>query len=217
MTSPLRWLLGLLCCLPAAGCCSIAQAMTALFCGPSKTPWLRVSYRTPGAALLTFQKAVARDDVGVIYNSISPDWKRRDGFGRFEAEKVWKILKQKYPGIHTVGLAKIVQTPIQEPTLVEHILEVAFHQFRVRLKRYEYWRVVVPGPDPEEPIPKGAFLSSFSQNLRITHQSETSTVDVHIPGIEAEELIAEDILEVTLGREWKVDLFVPVATNKTKE
>ena len=122
MTLHPRWLLGLLCCLPAAGCCSIAQGMTALFCGASKEPWATVSYRTPKEALRTFQEAVAREDVDVIYRSLSKDLKRRWRIGLLEAHAAWAKVKEHVPGIHVVGLAKIVATPIQEPTVVEHVL-----------------------------------------------------------------------------------------------
>ena len=77
MTLHPRWLLGLLSCLPAAGCCSIAQGMTALFCGASKEPWATVSYRTPKEALRTFQEAIGREDLDVFYKSLSADFKRR--------------------------------------------------------------------------------------------------------------------------------------------
>ena len=211
MTPHSRWLLGLLCCLPAAGCCAIAQGMTALFCGASEEPWATVSYRTPKEALWTFQQAVAREDVDVIYKSLSRDFKRRHGIGILEAKLAWKKIKKEIPGIHSVGLAKIVATPIQEPTVVEHVLEVAFHRFRVKLKRYQYWSVVVPGPD--QPIPHGDYLPSFTGKLRILHRDDTSTLDVHLSDVEIEDLHAEDIIEITLGREWKVDLFEPVTEN----
>lgn len=214
MTPHPRWLLGLLCCLPAAGCCSISQGMVALFCGASEDPWAKVTYRTPKEALRTFQAAVGREDVDVIYKSLSKDFKRRHGIGILEAKLAWQKIKEQIPDIHMVELAKVVATPIQQPAVVEYVLEVAFHRFRVRLKRYHYKSVVVLGPDPDQPIPHGDYLAGFSQHLQIRHRGEVSDVRVDIADLEIEDLQDEDIIEITLGREWKVDLFEPVTENK---
>lgn len=210
MTRALHWLPGLLCCLSLVGCCAISQGMVALFCGPSTDPWVKVSYRTPKEALETFQAAVAREDADVISQSLSPDFKRSRGLGRMEVGVVLAWLKKEFPGFHTLGLAKIVATPTQQPTVVEHILEVAFHRFRVRLKRYTFKRVVVAVPGLDEPIPKGDYLPDFSRNLRIIPREETSTVEVRDLEVDVPDLLAENILEVTLGRTWKVDLLKPV-------
>lgn len=217
MKPHLRWLPGLLCCicgLPLAGCCAIAQGMTALFCGAREEAWPTVSYRTPREARLTFQEAVARDDSLVIYKSWSQDFKQRWGLGILEHEVAWRKIRTEIPGIHTLGLAKVVATPRQEDTVVEYVLEVAFHRFRMVLKRYNYYSVVVPGPEPDQPIPKGDYLPDFSRNLRIRHRGEMSDLAVQISDLEIPGLLAEDILEVTLGREWKVDLFEPATEEK---
>ena len=203
------WLPLLLCCLPC-GCCSISQGLTALFCGPSEEPWATVSYRTSAEALKTFQAAIAREDVDIIYKSLSKDLKRRWGVGRLEAEVAWAQIKKQQPGIHVVGLARIVATPpSQDPTVVEHDLEVAGQQFRVRLKRYNYWSVVVA--DEDGPIPYGDYVPRLSpKHLRIRRVGNTSAVQAHIPEVEIPRLRLEDVIEVTVGREWKVDGFGPV-------
>ena len=207
MTSLKRWLPSLLlCCL--SGCCSLSQGMVALFCGPSQGPWAKVSYRTPEEALKTFQAAVAREDVEVIYKSLSPDWKRREGFGVMEAHLVWEKLKEKYPGIHALGLAQVIATPTQEPKVVEYDLEVAFQQFRVRLKRYAYFSVVVAGEDG--PVPHGDFVPRLQRHAFIRPGAEISRVQVSIPEVEIPNLRLEDVIQITVGREWKVDAFGPV-------
>ncbi len=207
MTSLKRWLPSLLlCCL--SGCCSLSQGMVALFCGPSQDPWATVSYRTPQEALKTFQAAMAREDAEVIYKSLSPDFKRREQVGKIETHLILEWLKKEYPGIHVVGLAKIIATPTQEPKVVEYDLEVASQRFRVRLKRYAYWSVVVAGEDG--PVPHGDFVPRLQRHAVIRPGADISRVQVSIPEVEISNLRLEDVIEITVGREWKVDAFGPV-------
>lgn len=212
MTPSLRWLPGLLCCLSFAGCCSISQGMVALFCGPSTEDWTTVSFATAENTRKTFQQAIARDDSLVIYRCWSEDFKRAYGLGILEHEVAWAKIKKQIPGIYALGKAQVVATPVQEATVVEYILEVAFHRFRMRLKRFNYSRVVVPGPG--QPIPKGRYLKDFSRNLVIRHGDESSTLEVRNLEVDVPDLLVEDVSEVTLGREWMVDLFEPVTDTK---
>jgi hypothetical protein len=183
--------------------------MTALFCGPRKEPWPTVSYRTSDEALRTFQEAIAREDKDIIYKSLSEDLKRRWQIGRLEVEYAYEKIKEQVPGIHTVGLAKIVATPLQKPTVVEHELEVAFHRFRVKLKRHNYWNVLVAGE--EGPIPHGDYVRTLSPTiLQIRGGADTSAVQIRIQEVEIPHLRLDDVIEITVGREWKVDAFGPV-------
>ena len=65
--------------------------------------------------------------------------------------------------------------------------------------------------DEDGPIPYGDYVPRLSpKHLRIRRVGNTSAVQAHIPDTEIPRLRLEDVIEVTVGREWKVDGFGPV-------
>lgn len=99
--------LGLLLLLPTGGCCSLAR----LFCGPDRSPWVSVSYRTAEETLRTFLEALRRDDREQVYLCLSPGFKAKNGLTSVSSNAAWEKLTEQVPHLHMAGYAEVPAAP----------------------------------------------------------------------------------------------------------
>ena len=57
----------------SSGCCTMAR----LFCGPDRTPWISIDFRSPEHTTRTLLEALRRDDAEVVYACLSDAYRRR--------------------------------------------------------------------------------------------------------------------------------------------
>lgn len=145
--------LSLLCvsALPLAGCCSIARA----WCGPDKSPWISVEFRTPELATRTLLEALRRDEPEVVYDALSDDLRNELGINGMALELAWTRIKEQYPYLHVAGYADVPAAAISpKGTTATITVTVEGNPLEVGLVRQTYWelRYQRPGEDltPEQ-------------------------------------------------------------------
>ncbi len=195
-------LLPLLLLLVTPGCCSLSMGLSALFCPPRPDPWVSISFATPEETIDTFLGAIARDDIEVIYLCLSEDFKAEKDISNVDAAIAWKMLKEEVPGIHLADQAKRKSLQIQGGTRAVAALELASNKMILRLSRQDFWslRTQFDG-DPEE---HGEFIPQLGSHIAAFPMDDKSSIRVLIPGIDIRNLQTSEIVELRLGREWKV-------------
>lgn len=220
MPHRLRAVAALLLLLSVSGCCTISLGLASLFCGPRQDPWVEISYRTPRDALETFVAAVARDDVDTICRTLSYEFKSQQLIGEIECDIAWGKLKEQIPGIHLVDQAEI-SAPAELPgRRVGYTLTIAGSQIEVLLREQLYWEVIYAS-DPGEVI-RGELRGGDFGEVLIDYSGIVDDLDDHMTlNIEGNETVItallrlpipstrDQILSATVGREWKVDAFIP--------
>lgn len=180
-------------------CCNLAT----YFCGPDRTDWAPISYRTHPEALQTFQEAVRRDNVRVICESLAPELKARWRLpGCFEAAVAWQRVKEQAPGAHMLGRADITGPEQLSGTRVRYRLEVGSVAVNVELVRLAYAGVHYDHDGEQEPRERYLESNSINDLVRVSRQGLDSTVQLHINEVELPD--NANITRVIAAYEWKV-------------
>jgi hypothetical protein len=186
------------------GCCTLAR----LFCGPDTSPWVHRSLRTPGAALATFLEAVRREDRGVIYECLGDRLKASLGLtGRIEVDLAYDTLKERVTGLHLLGYARVEEVRGGGlPGTVDYVIEAHGHRLVATFGEYSYWTVWVDevAEDGERrPQAYGGSIADLRRSVRLDQERGTLLVQVRSSSLPSAP--EEDLREVTVGTEWKLD------------
>lgn len=199
--SPLHRAVLWLCLLPCGGCCTLAS----LFCGPDRSQWVSESYRSPAAAVATFQEAIRRDDATVAYRCLSESLKKREGIlDQVIATAAWQKLQQNIPALHLLGEADRSEAQELPGGRVRYVLSRAGHRVQVDLCSQPLLRVdwSTPGGDDVS----ARYEPSLQPFLRIEGSGLDSTVILRIPDADLPGgLEALALRRVEAGIEWKVE------------
>jgi len=150
LATPLRLLPLLL--LP--GCCSLAR----LFCGPDTTAWVQIDYGTPTATVQTLVEAIRRDAPDVVYECLAASYRREQNLDSTTMAVVWQQLRERVPGLHLAGYAKVPVLPMLDGERAVCELLVEGHTLRLELQREAHWEIAYrrrdgsPGRD-RRPVP----------------------------------------------------------------
>lgn len=188
--------------LPAPGCCTLAR----LFCGPDDSEWVQIDFRTPRAGLATFMEAVRRDDCRVIYDSLAETFKERQSLGLFEGCVFWERLKEGQSGLHLLGYAQVTELE-SRPRRAAYELEYSGYRFRVELVQQQLWAFFTDLEHTPE-ISRFADISDLVQWPRTDGQSVV--IQLPDPADLGPIVELDDVLEISIAREWKVDRFAQV-------
>lgn len=199
--------------LPTGGCCTLAR----WFCGPDTSPWVSVSYDTPAATLQTFLEAIRRANPDQIYLCFGQRFKEQRGIDNLVSNMAWERLQREVPGLHLAGYAKVPDAPQrQQDRGVSYELDLDGRILRIDLVRQAYWRVRYQKPDGREGE-DGRNLAHDSLNgfarieaagldpLDGEPQSRILLDPLTVVHPSADQLELEQVQEVTLAREWKID------------
>ena len=146
--------------LPMTGCCSLAR----LFCGPDRSDWISVDYRTPELAVRTLLEAFRRDDPQIVYLSISNGFRKRLGVDALTAELAWPKIREQNPGLHLAGYAEVPTPTLRGLDRADVVLDIEGNRVELRLVRQSYWEVRYRRPgggDGDEPAAVGRPIPSF--------------------------------------------------------
>ena len=182
-----------------SGCCDLAL----YFCGPDKSHWTPISYRTPQEALETFREAVRRDNVRIICESLSSELKERWGLpGCFEAAVAWERIKERAPGTHMLGRADVTGPERLSATRVRYRLEVGGVTVDIELARLAYAGVRFAYEGDQEPRDRNLESGTIDDLVRVTQQGFDSTVELRIDQLDLPN--DAEITHVVASYEWKV-------------
>lgn len=137
--------------LPLTGCCSVARA----WCGPDRSPWISVEFRTPELAARTLLEALRRDEPQVVYDALADELRAQLGVDGLAIELAWPKIKQQVPYLHVAGYAE-VSPAVLGPGGDTATIAVEFdgRRLQMALVRQAYWelRYRRPGADlrPEQ-------------------------------------------------------------------
>lgn len=125
------------------GCCSLAR----LFCGPDSTAWVQIDYRTPTATVTTLVEAIRRDAPDVVYECLAASYRREQGLDSTSMAVVWQQLRERVPGLHLAGYAKVptIQSPDGRRASCELLVEG--HRLQLELQREAHWEIDYRRPD----------------------------------------------------------------------
>lgn len=189
--------------LVTTGCCPMAQ----FFCGPDQSPWVDKSYATPQVAVATFLEAIRRDDSRQIYQSLSENFKVREGLpGALEFELAWRQLRKRYGYLHMLGTADVRRASQISQQLVSFELLLAGHHIRIDLRRQDYLSLSYEVDGLIEPLREGRYVDSLDPFLQILPPTDDGTTLVFsLTELEVEGLQPSELQRVELAREWKID------------
>ncbi len=123
--------------LPLSGCCSLAR----LFCGPDKSAWVQVDYRTPELALRTLLEAIRRDEPEILYQSLANECRERMHLSSDVMQLAWQQVKAQTPGIHLAGYAEIPAPIRMADGGATFVLDVEGRKLTVDLVRESVWEI----------------------------------------------------------------------------
>lgn len=193
------------------GCCGIF----AVLCGPDRSAWVSESYVTPEAAIATFQEATRRADSLGIYRTLSVDFLERQGIPDAVAVTVaWEHLEERVPGLHALGSATVSKPEIERDGRRTFTLSVAGHSLKIRVAKEEFWRV--RGERQGQPFERSRAVRSLQEFVTVEGTGAPSKIAVTLSQRELAkkrfpDLRADEITEVTVAREWKIDeILAPV-------
>jgi hypothetical protein len=184
------------------GCCSLAR----LFCGPDRSAWISESFLTADEAMRTVLEAIRRDDTRVLFTALGDDCKKRLGIADEMAMDVaWKLLQDKVTGIHLLGYGEIKRREPVAPDRVRFAVEAEGHQVQFVLRAVPCWAVYLADGDGRKE--HSEYLTSLSEALS-GPEGEQGTLTVRIAHRRFKAVLPEQIREVRVGYEWKVDEMV---------
>lgn len=203
-----RWLRAslLVACSPLlSGCCALAG----LLCGPDRSEWISVSFRSPAETIATLREALRRDHLDTLYSCLSEDYKRQHDLSQISLTILWERLRDEVPGIHLLGEAEVSEPERLDARHVRYVLTYGSTQIAVRLVRQHLvevrYRVPEPPGTPDEPAAR--YVASLAPHLRLLEtdefaaQVQLTIADLMLPpGI-----TATDLTSVTAMHQWKVD------------
>src|SRR5688572_433051 len=175
------------------GCCSLSLGMASLLCGPRQDPWVQVAFATPEETVATFLGAVARDDVEVIYQCLSEQYKEDQKLSGLEVGVAWKHLKQEVPGIHLADRAKASPMNKLGPQQAEVTLTLARKKIRLLLIRQSYWTVQMDLPEGEGSDRHGEYIPRLETYIHLHHKGESTAIQAMIPQVDVPNLQMEEI------------------------
>lgn len=207
---------------PLSGCCSLSR----LWCGPDRSEWVSVDYRTPRDAVRTLLEALRRDDPEIIYKSLSNDYRNRMRITEETAELFWPRIREENPGLHLAGYVEVPEPTRHGPERASVVLDVEGIALAIELYRESLWEVhydrrefdeagnfVGYGPAGDA----GGSLNSFASHARIRAiqegdpgydpdrwESRLSLEPIVFEHHGRDEVPLEDLTFVGLLREWKV-------------
>ena len=187
--------------------------MARLFCGPDKTPWISVDFRSPEAAVRTFLEALRRDEPEIVYQAMSGDLRKDLGVDSTTLELIWPKIRERVPGLHVAGYAEVPEPTRHGPSTASVTLEVGGHVLEIRLFRETIWEVryTRPGDTPGSFGPaaaKGGRLDSLlgAATVEVLDDRDASRITLapFTFGHYVERIPLEMIEAVVLERRWKV-------------
>ncbi|HEB53556.1 MAG TPA: hypothetical protein ENI87_09920 [bacterium] len=200
--------------LPLSGCCSLAR----LFCGPDRSPWVSIDFRTPERAVRTFLEALRRDDPEVVYRALSRGFRSANRLDGAIAKVAWDRIREHYPFLHVAGYAEVPPPRRRDPDHADVQIEVEGTPVRIELVRESYWEVRYsrPGTGPEQPFGPpgrwGAPLATLAETVRVENTTTEFSPDrsrVVIAPLEFQHQMIDEVpLELIesagVYREWKI-------------
>ncbi|MFY9344053.1 MAG: hypothetical protein WAT39_16305 [Planctomycetota bacterium] len=203
---PWSSLLAIACLLPAAGCCSLAR----LFCGPDRSPWISVDYRTPEATVRTLLEALRRDQPEVLYECLSDAYRRKLEIDEITFQLVYPKLREQNPGLHVAGYAEVPAAERLGPDRALVRLQIEGQPFEVTLRRErrQGLRWTRANGTPAEP---SRALPTFTGAATIAVDPDADTTQVTLapfvlPGAPAEPPAPDELEFAGLETKWRVDL-----------
>ena len=189
--------------LPLGGCCSLAR----LLCGPDRSPWVSESYRTPEEAVATLCETARRDDPVTAFRALSPRYRSELGAtGSFEFGVIWERLKRQVPGLHMLGYAVIESSLTLPDGRRRFLLETSGHRVELIVAQVASW-TVIHGASGDPPQEEGRYLSGPDRLWERIDLGPGGELVVRIPWEPTTmgPVQPDQIRQVTLGLEWKVD------------
>lgn len=190
--------------LPAPGCCSLAR----LFCGPDRSPWVSIDYRTPELAARTLLEALRRDEPEVVYASLSHAYRDRLGLDQATTVLAWERVRASNPGLHVAGYAEVPPATALAPDRARVALRIEGRRVDLDLVRQRKWEVRWRRPSGTLAEP-GGNLPSFAAWVTIEEGERARTATLRLQpftfAVGADLPDAAAIEFAGLVAEWKVD------------
>lgn len=180
--TPLRAAVLLVLVVPTTGCCGLFH----LFGCADRRPLVPIVDASPDQALATLQAAIAFSDQKVIYEALSPRFKRATGIPDGVAFSLaWDKLLAEHPYVPAVGDAEVVeskQLPVEHELddegrstpLRRHrfVLDAHGHKIEIVFEAISYWEIG-RYPDPDEDLGKDIeILSDYTGRLASTTKAD---------------------------------------------
>lgn len=199
---------------PMSGCCSLAR----LFCGPDRSEWVSVDFRSPELAVRTFLEALRRDNATVAYECLSDGFRSNLKIDESMTRLIWPKIREQNPGLHLAGYADVAAPTIdpRNPDRASVLLNVEGTEIGIRLVRQCHWEVRYrrPGDDiPAEmrdasygrPVPD---IGSVVEVRLTGDESEMSDVlfaPLRVPHFNIDEIPLANIGFAGVERTWRID------------
>jgi len=186
----------LLLALPAAptlaGCCTFH---------PAPADWLAVGYRSPAQCFHTFRTAVATDQLELEYRSLSSHFKHENRLDQLSYRVFRDQLAKENPWFHCLGKARVVEEQELGPDRARIVAEVdvlfVHRRFEIDFVREDFFETF----SGEEGLLDES--AAWSDLVRAAPDAEHVRVEVPTHG----EFGLDQLTEVRVGREWKIDGF----------
>ena len=185
--------------LPLTGCCSVARA----WCGPDRSPWVSVAFRTPELAARTLLEALRRDEPQVVYDALADELRTQLGVDGLAIEIAWPKIKQQFPYLHVAGYAEVPPADFGPGGDTATItVEYEGQRLRLALVRHTYWELRYQRP--------GADLRPTQRDARVGRRLSdlSSTIKIELD-VEAEEDLSHVSLLPQAASHFGVDQIPP--------
>lgn len=121
----------------SSGCCTMAR----LFCGPDRTPWISIDFRSPEHTTRTLLEALRRDDAEVVYACLSDAYRRRLRVDQMSIQLAWQKVRDQVPGLHLAGYAEVPEPTCRDRDHAFVAIDIEGHVMEVELVRECHWQV----------------------------------------------------------------------------
>lgn len=121
----------------SGGCCTMAR----LFCGPDRSPWVQIDFRSPEHTVRTLLEALRRDDSEVVYQCLADAYRRDLGIDSMSIQLAWQKVRDQIPGLHLAGYAEVPDPTCRDRDHAFVAIDVEGYVMEVELVRECYWQV----------------------------------------------------------------------------
>ena len=206
--------LAVICSLPLQSCCSL----TRLFCGPDRSTWVSVDFRSPELTVQTFLEALRRDNATVAYECLSEGFRQRLEIDESMTRLIWPKIREQNPGLHLAGYADM-QAPIFDAKSLDQAtvdIRAEGTDIQIHLVRQCHWEVRYRRPGDDLPAEMrnaviGRPVVSLGTLLEVKptgDQSEISDVTIaplRVPHFNIDEIPLANVSFAGVERTWRID------------
>ncbi|MFT5286041.1 MAG: hypothetical protein ACI8TQ_002209 [Planctomycetota bacterium] len=167
---------------------------------PLPSDWLdagNAPFRTPEGTFNAFKTAAAGNAADLGYRCLSSEFRRRNGMGQL----AFRELRDRFPWFKYLSRAKVLEETQIGEDQIEYLceIEVLFKTIQVRFGflREDYFDVF----SGAETI--GGEVQPFDKLTKRVEARGVPWVEIHIPVPGGRKF--DDITEIRVGREWKID------------